>query len=176
QADYFQLIDQDLLAWSSLEDALQEFPDTPILLYAQALLAAQLERMEIMEANLIAVLELEPNNTNALNALGYSWADMNKNLDTAARYIDLALASAPGNAAFQDSKGWLLYRTGDLDQALFWLQKAYSSMKNDEVAAHLAQVLWDLQRKTEARDLLAEVIRDYPGSRYIDLLTDLFDE
>jgi len=176
QANYFQLIDQDLLAWSSLEDALQQYPDNVALLYDQALLAAQLERMAVMEANLIAVLKLEPNHINALNALGYSWADMNKNLKTAARYIDQALASAPENPAFQDSKGWLLYRTGDLDQALLWLQKAYSSMKNDEVAAHLAQVLWDLKRTTEARDLLADVIRDFPNSNYIDVLTDLFNE
>jgi len=176
QANYFQLIGQNLLAWSSLEDALQQFPDNVALLYDQALLAAQLERMATMEANLIAVLKLEPNNINALNALGYSWADMNKNLDIAARYIDQALASAPENPAFQDSKGWLLYRTGDMDQALLWLQKAYSSMKNDEVAAHLAQVLWDLKRTAEARDLLADVIRDYPNSRYIDVLTDLFNE
>ncbi|WP_320821812.1 tetratricopeptide repeat protein [Reinekea sp.] len=176
QANYFQLIEQDLLAWSSLEDALQQFPGNGSLLYDQALLAAQLDRMAIMEANLIAVLKLEPNNINALNALGYSWADMNKNLDTAARYIDQALAGAPENPAFQDSKGWLLYRTGDLDQALLWLQKAYSNMKNDEVAAHLAQVLWDLKRTSEARDLLADLIRDYPGSGYIGVLTDLFNE
>jgi hypothetical protein len=49
-------------------------------------------------------------------------------------------------------------------------------MKNDEVAAHLAQVLWDLKRPSEARDLLAEVIRNYPDSTQIDILTELFSE
>ena len=176
QANYYQLIDRSDQAWSSLEDALQQYPDNADLLYDKALLAARLGRMGLMESNLVAVLQLEPNNANALNALGYSWADMNKNLDTAGRYIDQALATEPDNPAYQDSKGWHLYRIGDLDQALLWLQKAYSRMKNDEVAAHLAQVLWDLKRPSEARDLLAEVIRNYPDSTQIDILTELFSE
>jgi tetratricopeptide (TPR) repeat protein len=176
QANYYQLIGQSDLAWSSLADALQQYPDNADLLYDKALLAARLGRMVLMESNLVAVLQLEPDNANALNALGYSWADMNKNLDTAGRYIDQALASDPENPAYQDSKGWHLYRIGDLDQALLWLQKAYSRMKNDEVAAHLAQVLWDLKRSSEARDLLAEVIRDYPESNRIEILTELFSE
>jgi tetratricopeptide (TPR) repeat protein len=176
QANYYQLIDQSDLAWSSLTDALQQYPDNADLLYDKALLAARLGRMALMESNLVAVLKLEPDNANALNALGYSWADMNKNLDTAGRYIDQALASDPDNPAYQDSKGWHLYRTGDLNQALLWLQKAYSRMKNDEVAAHLAQVLWDLKRPSEARDLLAEVIRNYPDSNRIEILTELFSE
>lgn len=176
QANYYQLIDRSDQAWSSLEDALQQYPDNADLLYDKALLAARLGRMGLMESNLVAVLQQEPNNANALNALGYSWADMNKNLDTAGRYIDQALATEPDNPAYQDSKGWHLYRIGDLDQALLWLQKAYSRMKNDEVAAHLAQVLWDLKRPSEARDLLAEVIRNYPDSTQIDILTELFSE
>ncbi len=57
----------------------------------------------------------------------------------------------PGNAAIIDSYGWVLYRLGRLDEALVELRRAYTLQKDAEIAAHVAEVLWQLGRKDEAR-------------------------
>lgn len=175
EASYYQLIDRLDDAWLSLDTAIMNYPTDTALLYDQAMVAAVLERYETLENNLEAILELDPSNVNALNALGYTWADLNKNLDLAAEYIDRALLAEPENPAFQDSKGWILYRSGNLAEAIIWLKRAYSQMENDEVAAHIAEVLWYLNRQDEALEYLAEVKRINPSSKYIEPLNELFN-
>jgi len=176
ESSYYQLTEQNDQAWKTLSQAIELFPSNIPLLYDQAMFAATLDRFSVMENNLIAILELEPENINALNALGYTWADLNKNLETASSYIDRALKTDPNNPAFQDSKGWILYRTGKLEEALVWLKKAYASMENDEVAAHIAEVLWYLKQQVEARNFLNEVVRLNPDSEYAVRLNELFNE
>ncbi|EAR08217.1 tetratricopeptide repeat protein [Reinekea blandensis] len=174
EASYYQVIEQQESAWSSLNEALIQFPTSEALLYDQAMLAAQLNRYPTLEANLQTILESDPDNINALNALGYTWADLNKNLTRAEQMIDQALSAEPDNPAFQDSKGWLLYRQGNPEEALNWLEKAFEQMENDEVAAHLAEVLWTLGREEEALERLNDVIRLNPESQYIGELNELF--
>lgn len=174
QASYYQVTEQSETAWITYNDALIQLPDSEALLYDQAMLAAQLKRYPTLEKNLLAIIDADPDNANALNALGYTWADLNKNLTQAAQMIETALAEQPDNPAFQDSKGWLLYRQGNPEQALTWLEKAYAEMENDEVAAHLAEVLWQLGREQEARQMLDDVKRLNPESPYIGILNDLF--
>ncbi|TCS41392.1 tetratricopeptide repeat protein [Reinekea marinisedimentorum] len=176
QSNYFQLTEQPEFAWQALEDGVQRFPDNIPLLYDQAMMAAGTERAMVMEQNLLHILDLDPSNVNALNALGYTWADLSKNLDVAHDYINRALSEDNENPAFQDSKGWVLYRLGELEEALVWLQKAYAQFQNDEIAAHVAEVLWKLNRTQEARGLLTDIEQDYPGSHYIDYLKRLFGE
>lgn len=176
QSNYFQLTEQPELAWQTLSDGLQRFPDNTSLLYDQAMMAAGTERSNVMEENLLRILELEPNNINALNALGYTWADLSKNLDVAHDYINRALSEDTDNPAFQDSKGWVLYRLGQAEEALIWLQKAYAQFQNDEIAAHVAEVLWKLNRLQEAESTLNDIKQNYPGSRYIDYLNRLFGD
>lgn len=174
QASYYQMRAQPQKAWALLQDATTQFPTNDDLLYDQAMLAPMLNKYDVLEDNLSAILARQPDNIDALNALGYTWADLNKNLDQAAAYIDLALAAEPDNPAFQDSKGWVLYRIGQLDDALLWLEKAYAQFENDEVAAHLAEVLWFLDRREEARSYLAAIERLNPDSQYIETLNELF--
>jgi tetratricopeptide (TPR) repeat protein len=176
ESSYYQLTQQSELAWQTLDNAILIFPTEIQLLYDQAMLATELDRPVVMENNLITIVELDPENTNALNALGYTWADLNKNLNQASTYIEKALSIEPENPAFQDSKGWYLYRVGELDEALIWLKKAYSQMENDEVAAHIAEVLWYLDRPVEAESYLTEVIRLNPNSKYAGKLSDLFNK
>lgn len=176
QASYLQLINKLELSWQTLGDALQLFPDDVDLLYDRAMMASSFDQPEEMEESLIRILELDPDNMNALNALGYTWADLSKNLSTAHEYIDRALSQNLENPAFQDSKGWILYRLGQLEEALVWLKKAYSNFRNDEVAAHITEVQWKLNQQDEARATLAEIRRLFPESKYIEYLEKLLNE
>lgn len=137
-----------------LDQGLTENPGDTSLLYDQALIATSLERFDLADANLSRLLEQDPDNASALNALGYTWADRNLNLDQAQDYIDRALALEPDDPAIMDSKGWIEYRLGNLSSAEDWLRKALAAFDNDEVAAHLAEVLWVQGERDEARHWL----------------------
>lgn len=176
EASYYQLTDRMETAEDVLSEAIAVYPTDTALLYDKAMLAANMDRMSEMENQLQRILDIDPDNINALNALGYTWADSNRNLDLANEYIDRALAAEPDNPAFQDSKGWVLYRQGDSEQALMWLEKAYETMENDEIAAHIAEVLWSLNRREEAQVYFDEVKRLNPDSKYIDGLNRIFSQ
>ncbi|PTY37003.1 hypothetical protein BGP77_06890 [Saccharospirillum sp. MSK14-1] len=133
-----------------LSDGLEQNPRDTALLYDQALIATGTGDYELADRNLSTVLDVDPNNASALNALGYSWADRNLNLAQAKDYIDRALALEPEDPAIMDSKGWVEYRLGNLVLAEEWLRKALAEFDNDEVAAHLAEVLWVQGERDEA--------------------------
>ena len=94
---------------------------------------------------------IEPDNVAALNALGYTLADRTTRYREALELIDRARVADPGNAAIIDSHGWVLYRLGRHEEALVELRRAFVLNKDAEVAAHVAEVLWVLGRRDEAR-------------------------
>ena len=96
----------------------------------------------------------------SLNAYGYTLADRTDRIDEAARLIRKALDLQPDSPAIIDSWGWVLYRQGKYDEALAELERAYEGLKDPEVAAHIVEVLWKLERRDEAKKVLedAEVL------------------
>lgn len=140
----------------------QKYKNNTELLYARALVATRLHRLESVEQDLRKILSKEPKNALALNALGYTLADQTARLDEARQLISAALAIEPENPAILDSMGWVYYRLGDLKQALSYLEKAYSLDKEGEIAAHLGEVLFASTQTEKARALLKEAIRRDP--------------
>lgn len=136
-----------------LERADKELPDTPELKYDLAMLYAAQGRYEELEPLLRQVIELQPHNANAYNALGYTFTDLGKNLDEAQGLLEQALELEPTNPYILDSVGWYLYRVGDLQAALEYLMRSYEQLPDAEVAAHLGEVLWAKGRHDEAKDI-----------------------
>jgi len=124
------------------KEGLARFPDNVELLYAHALAAEHLDLDEEFERDLRKVIELEPDNAHALNALGYFLVDRGKRLDEAEKYLTQAIALLPEDPAIIDSLGWLNYRKGNYDEALVLLRKAFGKLLDPEIAAHLGEVLW----------------------------------
>ena len=120
--------------------------------------------MNIVEANLRRVIELRPDNAHAYNALGYSLAERGIRLDEARQLIAKALELAPEDPFIMDSMGWVLFRQGDLQGALTFLEKAYAIKKDAEIAAHLGEVLWVLERREEAQKIWADAAKRHPGN------------
>lgn len=133
------------------DSVLETMPDNPDLLYARALLAEKLGRLEQTEQDLRRVLEVEPGNAHALNALGYTLADRTDRYGEALTYIEKALALRPEDPAILDSMGWVQYRLGNLEQAEAYLRRALEQAQDGEIAAHLGEVLWQQGRRAEAR-------------------------
>lgn len=147
-----------------LTRALANQPDNLDLLYAHAMTAQSLGHEAVMEKNLKRILELQPNDANALNALGYTWADNGMHLDQAEQMIRQALEQQPNNPAVLDSMGWVLYRLGRLDQALPFLARAHALYPDPEVAAHLGEVLWALGQHDQARLVWKSSLDNHPDS------------
>jgi len=125
-----------------LSDALAKSPDSAELLYDYALSAEKVGKTAEMERALRRVIELRPREAQGYNALGYSLADRNERLDEAGKLIDQALELAPEDPFIVDSKGWVLYRQGRLNESIDTLQRAYRLRSDPEIAAHLGEVLW----------------------------------
>lgn len=147
-----------------LEKADKELPDTPEIKYDLAMLYERQGRMDDFEALILRVIELAPDNANAYNALGYTYADQNRKLDEAQNLLERALELEPDNPYILDSVGWYFYRTNDLEAAVEYLQRSYSQMRNAEVAAHLGEVLWASGRRDDARRVWREGLEDGPDN------------
>lgn len=161
-------------AYAALEKALQGAPNDPELLYDAALTAERLGRHETMETHLRHLLKLHPEHPHALNALGYSYADRNIRLDEAAELLNQAIALAPEDAFIMDSVGWLQYRQGKLDEALKTLQNAYRLKADPEIAAHLGEVLWQLERRDEARKIWQDARGQNPDNQSLNATIQKF--
>jgi tetratricopeptide (TPR) repeat protein len=129
-------------ALENLNAALVTYPGNHDLLYARALVAERLDRLDLLESDLRSVIDADPNNAHALNALGYTLADRTQRYDEALAYINRAIELSPNDAAILDSMGWVLYRLRRFDESLDYLKRAYAVMPDEEIGAHLGEVLW----------------------------------
>ena len=98
------------------------------------------------------VLTREPENPQALNFLGYLFADHNRNLEEARKLIARALDKDPENGAYLDSMGWVYYRLGRLKEARGQLEKAVAITGDPVVHEHLGDVYKDLKLLDLARE------------------------
>lgn len=144
---------------------LAAWPDEGALLYARALAWERRDDIERAEADLRRLLVAEPENVHALNALGYTLADRTGRYEEALELIDRARLAEPDNAHIIDSYGWVLYRLGRHEDALVELRRAWSMLKDAEVAAHVAEVLWVLGRRDEAREFFQRAHELDPENR-----------
>ncbi|NIP19211.1 MAG: tetratricopeptide repeat protein [Xanthomonadales bacterium] len=160
--DSFQAEGQILLEAGALEDAfdllsegLEALPDNTALQYSRSLVAARMERVAVAEEDLRAIIAREPQNATALNALGYTLADLTDRYGEAEGYIRAAYELQPGEASIIDSMGWVAYRLGRLEESEQYLREAWNLDQNAEIAAHLGEVLWMQDRRDEAREAFA---------------------
>ena len=103
------------------------------------------------EADFKRVLELEPDNADALNYLGYTWVDRGENLTEAFAMIRKAVEIEPNNGAITDSLGWAHYKLGQYQQAKAKLEDAVElSPSSATIIDHLGDVYWKLGRFREA--------------------------
>jgi tetratricopeptide (TPR) repeat protein len=143
-------------AYAVLVEAVKRSPDDVELVYEQAMAAEKIGKTTEMETLLRQVIATKPDYQHAYNALGYSLADRNTRLTEARELINKALELAPNDPFILDSLGWLEFRSGNLPEALRILNDAYKARPDAEIAAHLGEVLWNMNRREDANSLWAE--------------------
>ena len=154
EAEFFEL----------LEMVIKKQPENVELLYFRAMTGQSLGRLDVLEQDLLRVIEIDPGNADAMNALGYTLADQTDRHDEALILIERALEIKPNEAAFIDSLGWVQYRLENYKDAVTNLRKALSLFDNDEVAAHLGEVLWVSGEQQEARNVWQKALDARPDS------------
>ena len=147
---------QFLAAHELLSMAVLRDPQDNDMLYELAMLDEKLNRLDDMEQRLRELIRRLPEQPHAYNALGYSLADRNLRLGEAKQLIVRALELAPNDPAITDSLGWVEFRLGNLPVALALLKKAYTSQSDPEIAAHMGEVLWQLNQRDDAMKIWRE--------------------
>jgi tetratricopeptide (TPR) repeat protein len=121
------------------------------LLYARGISHERLDQWDKAEADFRQALELNPDQPQVLNYLGYSLVEKQENLDEALDMIERAVAARPDSGYIVDSLGWVLYRLGRYEEAVGHMEKAVELMPVDPVVNdHLGDVYWAVGRFREA--------------------------
>ena len=151
-------------AWLRINQALKQLPDESSLLYTRAMIADKRDDLAQLETDLQRIIQRDPNNAMALNALGYTLADRTDRLEEARQLIERAHELEPDDAAITDSLGWMYYRLGDLHTAERLLREAYSAFPDAEVAAHFGEVLWQLGKHKQAKQVWGQALKIQPDN------------
>ena len=158
-------------AMAVFDASLRELPDNSDLLYSRGMLAERMDRLDIVERDMRAIIAREPDHADALNALGYTLADRTDRYAEAYALIQRAIELKPDESYIVDSLGWVLYRMGRHREALEHLRRAMSLEPDPEIAAHLGEVLWVLGNKAEAREVWSTALEAAPDDeRLLDVI------
>ncbi|MGB3212774.1 MAG: tetratricopeptide repeat protein [Desulforhopalus sp.] len=153
-------------AMELMEKAVRIYPENHQLLFEYGLV---LEKNRMQEQALIVmeqVLELEPDHAEALNYIGYTWADKNIHLEKALEYILRAIKLKPGNGFILDSLGWAYYRLGDSQKAAIELERSLELIPNDpHIFDHLGDVYRSLNRFSDALEVYKKAYEMFDDER-----------
>lgn len=164
--------EQILEAFTLTQLSLRDHSDSQELLYHYAMLAEKLKRFDDMELALRQLIQVAPNNAFAYNALGYSLADRNIQLQEAKRLIDRANQLEPNNAYILDSLAWVQFRLKQFAEAEKNLRLALSLKQDLEIALHLAEVLWSQDQKRAASELISQLKKQYQLNPLIQAMVE----
>jgi len=180
QAERFWLLEVNLLLDQEREQqaletanlALESYPENIEIRYARAMLQDSTGNTDPAITDLRAIIEAQPENAVALNALGYILTVRTDQLDEARAHIEKALSLDPENPAILDSMGWVLFRQGDNQGALEYLSRAWATYPDPEVAAHYGEVLWVTGNEEQARVVWDQALDEDPNH---DILNETID-
>jgi tetratricopeptide (TPR) repeat protein len=137
-----------------IQDGLKRFPKDEKLLYFEGALDDKVGNREASISEMKKILDINANNAHALNFLGYTYAEMGKNLDEAQTLVEKALTLRPDDGYIEDSLGWVYFKKGKVDQAIDQLNKAATIETSEPVIyEHLGDVYLSKKDFTKAKEM-----------------------
>lgn len=173
QAQILTQIGEKQRAIHLLDEALQQMPDDPEILYSQVLLFDPYRDADRLDSALNKLLEIEPNSPTFLNAYAYILAQQNRKLDLARQYAEQALVYAPEQASILDTLGYIAFLQNDLDTAVQVLARAYQLSPSLSIGIRYAKSLYihgDLDKFQQLYQVLSQ---KYPHAPEIAELQQL---
>jgi tetratricopeptide (TPR) repeat protein len=161
-----------------IREGLQNNPGSVDLHYSLGVLFEKAGRFEESMQAMRTVLKLELDHAEALNFIGYLYADRGINLDEAEQMIKKALHLKPGNGYIIDSLGWVYFRQNKFQEALRYLKEAAEALPEDAaILEHLGDVYARSGQIPEAIEAYGRAIRFNPENESLKKkLADLIRE
>jgi tetratricopeptide (TPR) repeat protein len=157
---------EDLAAISLLEAAVTIYPDNPQLYFDYGLMLDKNGMEEQALNKMMKVLELQPDHAEALNFVGYTWADKNIRLQEALKYIEKAVTLNPDNGYIVDSLGWVYYRLGDYQRAVKELNRSLQLEPADpHIHDHLGDVYRSLNQRRDALEAYRKALKMFDDDK-----------
>ena len=99
-------------------------------------------------------LKIDPDFAEALNYLGYMWAEKGQHLPRAKELIEKALKIEPKNPAYLDSFAWVLFKLDDPKNALEYILQAVQLSKEPDATLydHLGDIYAAVHDTDKARE------------------------
>ncbi len=124
-----------------LKRGLEKSPEKELLYYTLGLVYDKVGQFENCIQAMRQVLKINPQSANAMNYIGYSYADRGLKLDEALDLLQKALALKPDDGYIMDSLGWAHFKRGELDEAFRYILKAYGMAPGEPtIAEHLGDL------------------------------------
>ncbi|MED5430463.1 MAG: tetratricopeptide repeat protein [Pseudomonadota bacterium] len=164
EKQFFKIIDL-------VDKSIKRYPNNLRLIYSRAMAYESLKKINKMEEDLKYILSIDSKNSNTLNALGYSLTIHTERYNEAEKYIRKALEYDPGNAAILDSLGWVLYKKGDIKNALHYIELAYNKDQDPEIVEHFCEILIKSGFLKKSKEVMKIEIEKNPDNT--DLLNKL---
>ncbi len=150
--------------------ALIRFPGNLNILNIYTASAQKIQRVDIniIEEYINKILAVDPDNADALNTLGYDLLEFTHRYEEAYELIKHALQIKPDAAHILDSMGWVLFRMGQHQEALTYLERAASltlPKVHSAVEAHIGEIYWVLKEKDKAREIWNKALETALGDK-----------
>jgi tetratricopeptide (TPR) repeat protein len=141
------------VAEKTVLEGIGRFPRNADLHYVRGSILEKMNRFEESIKSMETVLDIDPQNADALNFIGYSYADRGIHLDRAEQMIIQALKIKPDNGYILDSLGWVHFKKNQYDSALKHLKRAWELLPDDsDIMEHLGDVYLKIGQDKEALD------------------------
>ena len=148
---FYEEIDDFETAEQYIRQAIEIEPDNPRYYFRLGVVYDKDNRKQASMDTMRKVIELDPKHANAMNYLGYTYADLGQNLDEAERLIKEALKYKPNDGYITDSLGWVYYKKGQFDKAIKYLKRAVELVPNDPIMLeHMGDAYLKLNDKPNA--------------------------
>jgi tetratricopeptide (TPR) repeat protein len=168
RAGLLSSFDDNRRAIEVLDQGLAQYPDVFDLRMARVFAYERAGRSDASVKELRRLLADRPGDPVVQNALGYTLAEQDRQLDEAHALVAAALEQTPDSAAVLDSMGWVLYRQGQYEQALTYLLRAQSLGDEAEIDLHVGEVQWALGDREAARKTWRESLERNPGNKPLE--------
>ncbi len=132
QARMLMAQDRNRDAERILRETLERYGPDKWVHYYLAVIYEESNDLHSTEEHLEACHELDPDDPDVLNFLGYFLADHDKNLERAKALIERALEISPENGFYLDSLGWVYYRQGQADLAVEYIRRSILRLERDD--------------------------------------------
>lgn len=175
---YLSSLNEDLKDLPAAEKAalegIRRFPRNADLYYVLGTIQEKTNRFDQSIKSMEKVLEIDPKNADAMNFIGYGYADRGIRLEEAEQMIVEALKIKPDNGYILDSLGWVHFKRNKIESALTHLKRALELLPGDaNILEHLGDVYLKIGREQEALEQYRKALSLDPDNPALKKKLDL---